>query len=201
MTVPIAIRPATKADASEIALLVNIATHGGIGMGWAHDARSKGTYDPIEVGRLDMLDERDELNWRNATIAQSDGEVVGMLLGYPEPDVMGPFPDDLEEFLVPIVELEWLSGGHWFISMLAVHAPWRGHGVGSLLLELAETKRAEAGSTGLALITEDVNVRARELYEREGFKVSASRPMRNYPSGPPARGSDWLLMMKDQQHG
>jgi len=200
LTAPIAIRPATKADASEIALLVNIATHGGIGMGWAHDARAKGTYDPIEVGRLDMLDERDELNWRNATIAESDGEVVGMLLGYPEPDVMGPFPDDLEDFLVPIVELEWLSGGHWFISMLAVHAPWRGHGVGSLLLELAETKRAEAGSNGLALITEDVNVRARELYEREGFKVSASRPMRRYPTGA-ARGSDWLLMMKDQQHG
>lgn len=200
MTAPIAIRPATKADASEIALLVNIATHGGIGMGWAHDARANGTYDPIEVGRLDMLDERDELNWRNATIAESDGEVVGMLLGYPEPDVMGPFPDDLEDFLVPIVELEWLSGGRWFISMLAVHAPWRGHGVGSLLLELAETKRAEAGSNGLALITEDVNVRARELYEREGFKVSASRPMRRYPTGA-ARGSDWLLMMKDQQHG
>ena len=200
MTAPIAIRPATKADASEIALLVNIATHGGIGMGWAYDDRAKGTYDPIEVGRLDMLDERDELNWRNATIAESDGEVVGMLLGYPEPDVMGPFPDDLEDFLVPIVELEWLSGGHWFISMLAVHAPWRGHGVGSLLLELAETKRAEAGSNGLALITEDVNVRARELYEREGFKVSASRPMRRYPTGA-ARGSDWLLMMKDQQHG
>ncbi len=169
-------------------------------MGWAYDARAKGTYDAIEVGRLDMLDERDELNWRNATMAESDGEVVGMLLGYPEPDEMGPFPDDLEDFLVPIVELEHLSGGHWFISMLAVHAPWRGHGVGGLLLELAETKRAAAGSRGLALITEDVNVRARDLYEREGFKVSASRPMRKYPDGT-APGSDWLLMMKDQQHG
>lgn len=200
MTAPIAIRPATKADASEVALLVNIATHGGIGMGWANDARAKGTYDAIEVGRLDMLDERDELNWRNATMAESDGEVVGMLLGYPEPEDMGPFPDDLPDFLVPIVELEWLSGGHWFISMLAVHAPWRGQGVGSLLLELAETKRAETGSHGLALITEDANVRARDLYEREGFEVSASRPMRKYPGGT-APGSDWLLMMKDQQHG
>ncbi|WP_055049111.1 GNAT family N-acetyltransferase [Devosia sp. A16] len=200
MNAPFTTRPATKADASEIALLVNVATHGGIGMGWAHDARARGTYDPIEVGRLDMLDERDGLNWRNATIAESDSEVVGMLLGYPQPEEMGPLPDDLEDFLVPIVELEWLSGGHWFISMLAVHAPWRGQGVGSLLLELAETKRAEAGSRGLALITEDANVRARELYEREGFRVSASRPMRKYPDGT-APGRDWILMMKDQQHG
>lgn len=200
MSAPIAIRAATKADASEIALLVNIATHGGIRMGWAHDERAKGTYDPIEVGRLDMLDESDDLNWRNASIAESDGEVVGMLLGYAEPEVMPPFPDDLEDFLVPIVELEWLSAGHWFISMLAVHAPWRGHGVGGRLLDLAEAKRAEAGSRGLALITEDANVRARELYERAGFKVSASRPMRRYPDGT-APGSDWLLMMKDQKHG
>jgi ribosomal protein S18 acetylase RimI-like enzyme len=200
VTAPIAIRAATKADAGEIALLVNIATHGGIGMSWAHDERAKGTYNPVEVGRLDMLDEDDGLNWRNSSIAESDGEVVGLLLGYPEPDVMPPMPDDLPDFLVPIVELEWLSAGHWFISMLAVHAPWRGHGVGGLLLELAETKRAEAGSNGLALITEDVNVRARDLYEREGFKISASRPMRKYPIGT-APGSDWLLMMKDQQHG
>lgn len=200
MTAPVVIRPATKADASEVALLVNIATHGGIGMGWRYDERAKGTYDPIEVGRQDMLDELDELNWRNAYIAESDGEVVGMLLGYHEPEAQRPFPDDLDDFLVPIVELERLSGGYWFISMLAVHAPWRGHGIGGLLLELAAAKRAEAGSRGLALIVEDVNVRARELYERDGFKVSASRPMRKYPDGT-APGSDWLLMMKDQQHG
>lgn len=200
MSAPIAIRPATKADASEVALLVNVATHGGIGMGWAHDKRAKGTYDPIEVGRLDMLDESDGLNWRNASIAESDGEVVGLLLGYPEPEIMPPMPEDLPNFLVPIVELEWLSAGHWFISMLAVHTPWRGQGIGAKLLDLAETKRAEAGSRGLTLIAEDANVRARQLYEREGFAVSATRPMRKLPDGT-TPGKDWLLMVKDQQDG
>lgn len=196
MTAEITIRPATKADASEVALLVNIATHGGIRGGWEYDERAKGTYDPLEVGRLDMMDETSELNWRNASMAEVDGEVVGMLLGYPEPDDMGPFPEDLMGFLVPIVELEWLAGGNWFISMLGVHVPWRSHGIGARLLALAEDKRAETGRRGLALIVEDRNSRARALYERMGFAVTASRPMRHYPDGTQP-GKDWLLMVKE----
>jgi ribosomal protein S18 acetylase RimI-like enzyme len=192
----ITIRPATKGDAAEVALLVNIATHGGIRAGWEHDGRADGTYDPLEVGRLDMMDETSELNWRNASMAEVDGEVAGMLLGYPEPDDMGPFPADLMGFLVPIVELEWLAGGNWFISMLGVHVPWRSHGVGGRLLALAEEKRAETGRRGLALIVEDKNTRARALYQRMGFAVTASRPMRHYPDGTQP-GKDWLLMVKE----
>jgi ribosomal protein S18 acetylase RimI-like enzyme len=196
VTAELTIRPATRSDASEVALLVNIATHGGIRLGWEHDARAEGTYDPLEVGRLDMLDEESELNWRNATMAESDGEVAGMLLGYPEPDEMGPFPGNLEGFLVPIVELEWLAAGQWFISMLGVHAPWRGRGVGSRLLAVAEDKRAETKRRGLALIVEDRNIGARALYERMGFAVTASRPMRHYPDGTQP-SKDWLLMVKE----
>jgi ribosomal protein S18 acetylase RimI-like enzyme len=196
VTAEVTIRPATKADASEVALLVNIATHGGIRAGWEYDERAKDTYDPLEVGRLDMLDDETGLNWRNASMAESDGEIVGMLLGYPQPDEMEAFPADLESFLVPIVELEWLTAGQWFISMLGVHVPWRSHGVGGKLLALAEAKRAETDRRGLALIVEDHNERARALYERMGFAVSASRPMRRYPDGTQP-GKDWLLMVKD----
>jgi ribosomal protein S18 acetylase RimI-like enzyme len=196
VTPEITIRAATKADASEVALLVNIATHGGIRGGWEHDERAQGTYDPLEVGRLDMLDETSGLNWRNASMGESDGEVVGMLLGYAEPDEMGPFPADLQAFLVPIVELEWLAGGQWFISMLGVHIPWRSRGIGGKLLDVAERKRAETGRRGLALIVEDHNAGARALYERMGFAVTASRPMLRYPDGTQP-GKDWLLMVKE----
>lgn len=196
MTVEITIRPATKADASEVALLVNIATHGGVRVGWEHDERAGETYDPLEIGRLEMLDEKDDLSWRNAHMAQSDGEVVGMLLGYPEPDRMAPFPRNLQRFLVPIVELEWQAAGQWFISMLAVHLPWRSHGIGKKLLALAEAKRDETKRLGLALIVEDTNARARALYERMGFAVTASRPMQHYPDGTQP-GKDWLLMVKE----
>lgn len=196
MSATITIRPATKADASEVALLVNIATHGGIRAGWEHDARAEGTYDPLEVGRLDMMDETSGLSWRNASMAESDGEVVGMLLGYSEDDEMGPMPGNVPAFLVPILELEWLAGGTWFISMLGVHVPWRSRGVGGKLLALADEKRAETRRRGLALIVEDHNERARALYERMGFAVTASRPMRRYPDGTQP-GKDWLLMVKE----
>ena len=200
MTAELTIRAATKADASEVAVLVNIATHGGMLAGWQHDERAEAAYDPLDVGRLDMLDETDGLNWRNASMAESDGEIVGMLLGYPQPEQMPAFPDDLEDFLVPIVELEWLTAETWFISMLGVHLAWRSHGVGSRLLALAEAKRAETQRRGLSLIVEDRNEGARALYERMGYAVRASRPMRQFPDGTQP-GKDWLLMVKDTLDG
>ena len=196
MSATLTTRPANKADAAEVALLVNIATHGGIGSGWGHDERAEGTNNPLEVGRLDMLDARSGLNWRNASMAEVDGEIVGMLLGYPEADDMGQLPGGLPDFMTPILQLEWLAAGTWFISMLGVHVPWRSHGVGGRLLARAEEKRAETKRRGLALIVEDHNDRARALYERMGFAVTASRPMRHYPDGTQP-GNDWLLMVKE----
>ena len=46
---------ATKADATDIALLVNIATHGGIGIGWTHAEGADEAYDPAEMGRLERV--------------------------------------------------------------------------------------------------------------------------------------------------
>jgi ribosomal protein S18 acetylase RimI-like enzyme len=192
----IGIRPATKADASEIALLVNIATHGGTANGWSRGDEAEGTYDPIEVGRLDALDESGVFNWRRATMAESDGEVVGMILGYREPDRPRPMPKDVDAFFVPLIELEGEAAGHWFISMLGVHVRWRGKGVGSRLLEVADRKKTETSAHGVALITEDVNAGAQRLYERHGYAVRATRPMAAWP-GTEAPGKDWLLMAKD----
>ena len=190
-------RPARKSDAAEIALLVNIATHGGTNQGWSADRRAGETYNPIEIGRLDMLKDV-QFGWRNATMAETgEGEIVGMLLGYREPDAGFALPPNLEPFMVPILELEAAAGGTWFISMLGVHLPWRSKGAGGLLLDVAENKANETAAHGLALIVEDVNVGAQHLYQRRGFAVRESRPMVRYSSGADAPGKDWLLMVKD----
>jgi ribosomal protein S18 acetylase RimI-like enzyme len=160
-------RGARKADASDIALLVNIAAHGGPAQGWGADEQ-----------------------------AESDGEVVGMVYGYREPDVAPPLGDDLPPFFVPLYELEAEAAGDWYINMLGVYAPWRNKGIGSILLDVAEAKRDETSAHGLALITEDVNAAARRLYERRGFKVKTSRKMVQFPGGGP-HGEDWLLMVKE----
>jgi ribosomal protein S18 acetylase RimI-like enzyme len=196
MSDAITVRPAKKADASDIALLVNIATHGGPAQRWAADERVKDAYDPAEIGRLSVLGEEAPFSWRNATMAEADGEIAGMLMGYREPDEAEPLPDDLPPFLRPIYELEAEAAGCWYIAMLGVHLGWRGRGVGSRLLDVAETKGEATAARGLALISEDLNAGARRLYARRGFAIRSRRKMVRFPGGGPA-GEDWLLMVKD----
>jgi ribosomal protein S18 acetylase RimI-like enzyme len=191
----LSLRQARKADAAEIALLVNIAVHGNMARGWAHDEKAEGTYEPLEVGRLEMLKD-DIFGWRSATMAENDGEIAGMLLGYRKADARQPVPDDIWAPLRPIQELEEEANGLWFISMLGVHKPWRSKGVGSLLLDEAERLAAATEANGQALIVEDANEGARKLYERRGFSVETSRPMVPFP-GTPQHGADWLLMVKE----
>jgi len=189
-------RPARKSDASEIALLVNIAVHGGIARAWAADEAAAGTYDPIEVGRLEMMRDDTEFGWHSATMAEVDGAVAGMMLGYRKPDAFEPVPDTVTGFIRPIEELEAEANGRWFISMLGVHIGWRGKGVGSALLALADVKRTETGATGTALIVEDANDGARRLYARKGYAVRSRRKMVKF-SGGGMSGEDWLLMVKE----
>ena len=196
MSDAITIRPARKSDASEIALLVNIAVHGGMARRWAEDERAEGTYQPLEVGRLEMMRDDTAFNWRSVTMAEVDGEVAGMMLGYRKGDAVEAVPDDTPPFMRPIQELEAEAAGTWFISMLGVHKAWRGHKVGGTLLDVAESKRKETGAAGLALIVEDVNDGARRLYDRRGFRVRTSRPMVRFP-GSELPGKDWLLMVKE----
>lgn len=196
MSETIAIRPARKSDASEIALLTNIAVHGGLSQRWAADEAARDTYDPIEIGRLTALADDAPFTWRNASMAECDGEIVGMLMGYREPDMAEPLPDDLAPFLLPIYQLEAEAAGCWYIAMLGVHFKWRSRGIGSRLLDVAEAKAAETRARGLALISEDINTGAVRLYERRGFSVRAKRKMVRFPGGGP-QGEDWLLMVKD----
>ena len=200
MSVSFAIRPARKSDAAEIALLVNIAVHGNMSLGWAHSEQAEGTYDPLEVGRLDMLDEDTEFSWRSAFMAEADGEIVGMLLGYRKEDARQPVPNALWAPLVPIEELEAEANGLWFVSMVGVHKPWRGRGAGSVLLDQAETQAQQTRAHGLGLIVGDANTGARKLYESRGYSVKASRPMVPFP-GIKQEGKDWLLMVKEQKNG
>jgi len=196
VSAPVTTRPATRADASDIALLVNIAVHGGIAEGWAQAAEAQGAYDPIEVGRLEMLRDDTEFGWRSCTMAESDGEIAGMLLGYRKPDAFEPVPAEVTGFIRPIEELGAEANGSWFVSMLGVHIGWRGKGVGTQLLEVADVKRDATAASGVALIVEDRNEGARRLYERRGYAVRKTRPMVGYPGGEPG-GRDWLLMVKD----
>ncbi len=196
MSTDVTTRPARKTDASDIALLVNIAAHGGPASGWAEGKDAAGTYDPIEVGRMRVLGTEGPFTWRNATMAECDDEIAGMLLGYREPDQAEAAPEDAPPFFVPLYELEGEAAGCWYINMLAVHIGWRSRGIGSKLLDVAEAKGQDTAARGLAPIVEDLNDGARRLYEQRGFSVRTKRPIVPFPGGGPD-SQDWLLMVKD----
>jgi ribosomal protein S18 acetylase RimI-like enzyme len=196
VTADLSFRPARRSDASDIALLTNVATHGLTADVWALEQEAAGTYSPIEVGRLHVLREGDDLNWRHATIAESGGEIVGLLLGFREPDTYGPLPAELPAFAVPFMELRREMPGAWYVSMIGVHRSWRNQGIGFQLMKLAQAKQHETEARGLSLIVEDINTAARRLYERCGLTVRAKRPMVPFPGGGP-NGEDWLLMARD----
>lgn len=189
------IRPARKADAAEIALLISIAVHGNM---WdaQTDENTGEVSGPIEVGRLDLLSGEGTFSWQDAFMAEAEGEIAGMVLGYRKKDEREMVPDDVWAPIRPLLELEAESPGHWYIAMLGVHKTWRGKGAGSALLDHAENEARRSDAKGLSLVVDDGNDGARKLYESRGFVVRDSRPIVPFPDSK-QDGSNWLLMVKE----
>jgi len=55
------------------------------------------------------------------------------------------------------------------LDTLAVHADMRGQGIGTQLIEAVEALAQSEGKRGITLEVEDINPRAKHLYERSGF--------------------------------
>lgn len=58
-----------------------------------------------------------------------------------------------------------------YVSSLAVRPIWQGQGLGSALLKNLEEASRQAGKTRIALHVTDTNWKARQLYERQGFRA------------------------------
>ena len=74
------IRPASKTDASEMVVLIDSAGYGAPLWVWA----GMRTDEPsvLEVGRKRAMREEGGFSYRNAFIAEANGIVQGMLVGY-----------------------------------------------------------------------------------------------------------------------
>ena len=76
----------------------------------------------------------------------------------------------------------WLILDEIHINNLAVLGEFRGHGVGTALLEYVIQAAANRGAERATLEVRRSNAAARRLYERLGFEVAATRP--NYYVSP-----------------
>jgi ribosomal protein S18 acetylase RimI-like enzyme len=185
----IALRPARREDAADMARLVNLASEGLTEYLWAQMAEPG--EDPFAVGVRRA--ERDEgaFSWRNAVVAELDGAVAGLLVAYRIGDE--PQPVDAQPAMFqPLQALENRALGTHYVNVLATYPEFRRRGVATRLLEEAE--RQGAGAPGLSLIVASGNAAARRLYAAFGFEAVAEEAI--VKEGWSTESEHWVLMLK-----
>lgn len=188
------IRDATVDDARHLAFLINLAGEGLPHTLWRQMAAPG--EDPQAVGARRAARDEGSFSYRNARILDIDGSVAGMVLGYrlPDPYAIGDL-DDYPAVVRPLVELESVVAGSWYINAIATYEEFRGRGVASALMRACGETAIRAGATKLSLIVASENRGAHALYLKLGYREIGSRPLVTYRGGP--EGGQWLLMVRD----
>ena len=190
------IRDATKDDAADLAWLVNEAGEGLPEYLWSLEAT--GDQTAFDIGASRAARDEGGFSYRNARILEVEGETAAMLLGYPLPD---PYDtgdlDAISGIIRPLVELESLAPGSWYINAVATYEAHRGKGLGGRLMELASETGRACGCKSLSLIVASENEGAKRLYERLGYEIVAARPVVEFPGC--LHGGDWLLMTTENR--
>lgn len=190
---PLVIAPAEKADAAGLAVLCDIAGHGLPSWLWYPAKERDGYHSVMEVGRERVLSDDHALSHRKMIAAKVDGELAGMLVDYAlaepnsEADITNAGP-----VIGPLLVLENLVTGSWYVNMLAVFRQFRGQGIGRALLEQSDRRAKAAGWSDMSVIVEDDNP-ARRLYEAFGFKAVGARPF--VPFGGSVKTSGEFVVM------
>jgi len=188
------IRPATKSDAPHMCTLIDMAGNGMAGTLWL-EAVAPGR-SILEHGRSRAIRDEGDFSWRNTHILEDDGEVAGMLMGFRVDDPYRKADTiKLHPVVRPLVELEALAAGTWYLNALAIYEEHRRKGLGRVLLEKADELARAAGARRVSLIVISANDRALAFYERAGFVERARRPF--VPFSDWGKGGDLILMFKD----
>ena len=168
-------RPARKEDCRTIAELYRISSDGVADYIWRKLAEPGEEH--IEVGERRYAREGTVFSYRNCTVAERNGEVIGMVVAFPiEPD---PDLSDPDEEVNPVLKLysELERPGSFYICGMALFPEYRGEGLGTGMLELARQQAYERGLEEISLIAFEQNAEAKRLYERHGFREVDRRPV------------------------
>jgi ribosomal protein S18 acetylase RimI-like enzyme len=186
------IRRAEAADAAHLVRFINMAADDLPLHFWKKSVGPEG--DPWAWGRERAARDSGNFSYRNAWLAEAGGEVAACLLGYPADPVPAAIDPDTPPVFVPLLELEALAPGSWYLNVLATYEGFRGRGLGRALLAHAEAAARAAGCPEISLIAADTHADALRLYRGQGYAERARRPV--------VRGdwqvaaSDWILFTK-----
>lgn len=188
-----ALRPARREDARALAELIDVAGEGFGTYLWTQAAMPGES--ALDVGARRAQREDGGFSYRNSLVAEIDGKIAGLLLGY---RLASPYdPGDLAALpamVRPLVELESLAPASWYVNALAAFPEYRNCGLGTRLLAEAERIARATRAPALSLIVADQNEGARRLYLRTGYREVARRPLVPFPGL--GHGGDWLLLTK-----
>ncbi len=185
-------RQATPADAEALAKLINFAGEGLPLYLWERMAEPGES--AWEVGRRRAQRDTGAFSYRNAVVAERGGQIVAGMVTYRVADEPEAIDAETPGIFVPLIELENMVPGSWYVNVLAVFPEQRGQGLGSKLLELAAEQARENGGKGESIIVSDANTGARRLYERSGYRFVDQRPMAKDDWENP--GENWVLLVK-----
>ncbi|NRP18799.1 Mycothiol acetyltransferase [Ensifer adhaerens] len=190
MTGDVTIRPAERKEAAELAVLVDIASHGFAAWLWSGAVLNGAADTAFERGRNKLREDVGPGHWRDAVVADVEDEVAGVSIGYGI-DVSAVETEARHAVIEPLLALQRQVVGHWFIDSLGVYRHRRGRGIGRRLLA---HEIARAGSAPVSLITESHNDAAQALYRKNGFKEAARAEA--VPLFEGSRKHDWVLFTR-----
>jgi len=187
-------RPAEKPDCQALATLFSISSDGVANYVWSKRAQPGEAL--VDVGARRYAREDSVFSYRNCTVATLEAEVIGMLVAYPM--VIGDGDDDgeVDPVLAPYARLE--EHGSYYVCGVAVFPEYRGQGIGSRFLTLAERQARSQGINILSLIVFSENTGAKRLYERLGYREKLREPVVPHPLIRCA--GDAVLMVKTLQN-
>jgi ribosomal protein S18 acetylase RimI-like enzyme len=188
-------RRARESDAVDLACLIDSASRG-LAL-WLWSTLRKPGQSAIEVGRHRIRTQTaSPLHYGAFTVAEIEGAVAGALTGrlIPIAHERGDSAD-LPDAFAPVLELEAVAAGSWYLNVVAVYPEFRRRGLGFALLRQAEQIACLAGATQMSLNVEEVNSGAMKLYLRYGFEEWARRPYISFPGS--MDEGDWVLLRKN----
>ena len=189
----IMIRRAKVDDAPKLAELMNLAGEGIPAYLWQRMAEPD--EDVMAFGARRVARTEGGFSYTNAYVAAIGNDIAGMLLGYklPDPHDLPPM-EDVPPVVRPLLELESLVPGSWYVNAVATDCAYRGQKIGRRLMELAEQLAGKSSAETVSLIVAEENAPAIGLYRKLGYQVIEQRKIVQYPECP--HTGNWILMSK-----
>jgi ribosomal protein S18 acetylase RimI-like enzyme len=186
MTSAIALRAARATDADSAVPLIYSSGPAAFDFVFSHPRRGQ----PLDFLRYAFIDGRGEFGYRNHSVVELDGSVVGVGAGYSGATAL-PFTLAAARQIVgrygilagPAIILRGLrvervvppplARDLFYIGHLGIAPNLRGRGIGRQLTDYLLQQGRARGFKRVALDVSTANPRAQALYERIGFRVTA----------------------------